>query len=267
MKNLFTITTTLLLVMLLTSCEKEEIFNGATKSFSLQSDENGATYNMKVALPANYNPSTQKYATIYVLDGDENFDLVSNKCDEISTNNAVSNVLVVSIGYGNDRSVDYTPATDGTNTGAHQFLDFIEMQLIPKMEQDYSAANYREGRVILGHSYGGLFGAYAFSARNELFGNYILLSPSLWYDNLAVLKLEKNNRETNKINPQLVFMGIGETENYGTMQAPFESFYQSLINNYPDIKIGKNRESDLDHMGSKNANIKKGLSFYFKNRD
>lgn len=266
MKKLVTITTTLLLVMLLTSCEKEEIFSGSTERFNLQSNENGATYNIKVALPANYNPSNQKYATIYVLDGDENFDLVSNKCDEISTNYAVSNVLVVSIGYGNDRSIDYTPATDGTNTGAHQFLDFIEMQLIPKMEQDYSAATFRESRVILGHSYGGLLGAYAFSTRNELFGNYILLSPSLWYDDLAVLKLENDNREINKLNQQLVFIGIGETENYGNMQAPFESFYQSLYYNYPNIKISKNREDDLDHMGSKNANIKKGLLFYFNNR-
>jgi uncharacterized protein len=266
MKKRYTITIALLLLMLLNSCEKEEIFGGTTESFSLQSNSNGATYNIKVALPANYNPANQKYPTIYVLDGDENFDLVANKCDELANKYATSNVLVVSIGYGNDRSIDYTPAIDGTDSGAHQFLNFIETQLIPKMEQDFSAATNRESRVILGHSYGGLLGAYAFCVRNELFGNYILLSPSLWHDKLTVLKLEKANRDSNKLNQQLVFMGIGETENSGRMQAPFEAFYKNLYEDYPNIKIEKNREYNLDHMGSKNINIRKGLDYYFLNR-
>ena len=266
MRKLKKIITTLLLVMLLTSCEKEENFSGTTESFNLQSNDNGANYTIKVALPVNYNPTNQKYATIYVLDGDENFDLVATKCNDLAMKYATANVLVVSIGYGNDRSIDYTPSTNETDLGANQFLNFIETQLIPKIEQDFSAAAFRESRVILGHSYGGLFGAYAFSTRNNVFGNYILLSPSLWYNNLDVLKLEKGNRENNKMQNQLVFMGIGQMENSGRMQAPFEAFYQSLHDNYTQIKIEKNREANLDHVGSKNPNITKGLDFYFLNR-
>ncbi len=255
------------LIFTLGSCTKEVFDSGITKEFTLTSNVNGASYDIRVGLPANYNPAAEKYATIYVLDGKEIFEFVANKCKEISDQQAVQNSLVVSIGYGKDRSIDYTPTKVSDVTGgAPDFMQFIETQLIPRIEQDYSADTSRTGRVILGHSYGGLFGGCAFAANNTVFGNYILLSPSFWFDNLFALQLEKDTRPLNASRKQLVFMGIGELENSGRMQAPFEAFYQALENNYPDIKLSKNSEKNLDHMGSRSQNIIKGLRFYFQNR-
>ena len=266
-QRIWTIASATMLVFLFDSCQKEVFDPVLTKEFSIQSATNGATYNIKVGLPANYDPAVEKYASVYVLDGEENFDFVSNKCKEISDQNDVANVVVVSIGYGKDRSIDYTPTKVGSETGGGaQFLNFIETQLIPEMEQHYGADTARSSRVILGHSYGGLFGAYAFSTNNKLFGNYLLLSPSLWYDNLISLQLEKDNRDNNKNSAQLVFMGIGEAENSGRMQAPFEAFYQMLRDNYAHIKLAKNSEKNLNHMGSKNPNIALGLNYFFQNR-
>ncbi len=259
--------TALMLTFLLGSCEKEVINRGSTKEFTIQSTANGASYDIKVGLPENYHPSAEKYATIYVLDGKEIFGFVANKSQEISDNCGVKNVLVVSIGYGQDRSIDYTPTkVSGVTGGASAFLHFIETQLIPKIERDYGADTTRAGRVILGHSYGGLFGGYAFATKNNVFGNYIMLSPSFWFDNLVALQMEKDNRANSKDKKQLVFMGIGEAENSGRMQAPFEAFYQALKNNYSYIKLKKHLEPNLDHMGSRNPNIIKGLMYYFQNR-
>jgi hypothetical protein len=61
-------------------------------------------------------------------------------------------------------------------------------------------------------------------------------------------------------------MGIGEAENAGRMQAPFEAFYQTLLGNYATIKLAKNMEKNLDHLGSRNPNIIRGLNYYFQNR-
>jgi predicted alpha/beta superfamily hydrolase len=266
-KSFLAVTVSFMLFFSLSSCKKEVFNSGETKVFTLQSEENGATYEIKVGLPANYIPGNEKYATLYVLDGKDNFEFVANKCKEISDRYAVKNVLVVSIGYGRDRNLDYTPAKVSSETGgAPQFLNFIQTQLIPKMEQEYHADTSRASRVILGHSYGGLFCGYAFCVKNEVFGNYLLLSPSFWFDNLLTLNLEKDNRTANSARSQLVFMGIGEEENLGRMQAPFEAFYQSLRENYPGIKLEKNREKNLDHLGSRNPNIEKGLNYYFQNR-
>jgi uncharacterized protein len=266
-KSLRIIASAVISVFFLSSCNKELYTPGLTKEFALQSTANGATYNIKVGLPVNYNPAIEKYAAIYVLDGKEIFDFVANKCKEISDKHAAKNVIVVSIGYGRNRSIDYTPTKMSSITGGGpQFLSFIETQLIPAIEQNYNADTSRSSRVILGHSYGGLFGTYAFTVNNKLFGNYILLSPSLWFDNMVSLQLEKDNRGNNKERKQLVFMGIGESEEKVRMLAPFEAFYQTLLENYPTIKLEKNLEKNQNHMGSRNPNIVKGLNYYFQNR-
>lgn len=249
------------------SCKKEEFDPLLTHEFAIASNANGATYNIRVGLPVNYNPGVEKYSSIYVLDGEENFAFVSNQCKEISDKLSVPNVVVISIGYGKDRSKDYTPSEVSSVTGGGpQFLNFIETQLIPVIEENVSVDTSRSSRVILGHSYGGLFGAYAFGTDNKLFGNYILLSPSLWFDDLISLQFEKHHRAENKDRSQLVFLGIGEAENFGRMQAPFEAFYQVLQGQYSNIKLEKNKEKNLGHLGSKNPNIVKGLNFYFQNR-
>lgn len=257
----------LVLGVLLSSCNEEKFDPVLTRKFSIESSSIGATYSIHVALPENYNSSGEKFSTIYVLDADQDFDLVANTCKTLSACYSVPNVIVVSIGHGRDRSLDYTPTKTSTSTGgAPEFLKFIENELIPKIEQDFNAETTRESRVILGHSYGGLFGAYAFAVNNKLFGNYIMLSPSLWFDNETTLRMEKQSRVDNKDISQLVFLGIGEAENSGRMQAPFEAFYLALIDNYSAISLSKNREVNLDHMGSKNPNIVKGLCYYFQNR-
>jgi predicted alpha/beta superfamily hydrolase len=256
----------ILIVLLLVSCKKE-VFNPAiTKEFSILSASNGANYHIKVALPQNYSPETQKYAAIYVLDGEEIFDFVSEKCNRISSDLATSNVLVVSIGYGNDRSIDYTPSKANEGGGGEEkFMLFIKNELVTKIENEYGADSIRKSRTILGHSFGGLLGAYAFTNYNIVFANYIILSPSLWYDNEIVLKLEQANRNLNKNNYQLVFLGLGELEP-GRIHAPFQAFYQILQNNYHDIKIKSHFEPQLNHRGSEKPNIIEGLNFYFKNR-
>lgn len=263
MKNILLI----LVILFLASCKKEEFNPNLTKEFSIHASSNGANYDIKVALPENYNPEATQYSTIYLLDGEEIFSFVAEKSKKISSDLSVLNALVISISYGNDRVNDYTPskASEGDG-GAEKFALFIKNDLIPRIESDFAADTSRRSRVILGHSFGGLFAAYAFTNHNSDFGNYIMLSPSIWYDNEIMLRLEQENRNTNKYNDQLVFMGIGEMENNGRMLAPYQAFYNRLKDNYSSIKITSHIEPHLDHMGSEKPNIIEGLNFYFKNR-
>jgi len=266
-KTTSTILASFILLLFAVSCKKEKFTAGTTREFSLQASNYGATYNIKVGLPDNYNTEGAKYATIYVLDGKEIFGTVGNQCKQISESYGTQNVLVVSISYGRDRSIDYTPTKVSSVTGgAPEFLQFMEKQLIPSIQQQFHADTSRSSRTILGHSYGGLFGAYAFTKHNSVFGNYIMLSPSLWFDNMILLQFEKENRAVNKLNKQLVFMGIGENEEKDRMLAPFETFTKALYENYPGIKLIYNVEAKESHMGSRSPNITKGLIYYFKNR-
>jgi uncharacterized protein len=249
------------------SCNTVEFSPNLIKEFSIQSVSNGGNYTIKVGLPENYGSKTQKYAAIYVLDGEENFEFVAEHCKEISSGYSTSNVLVVSIGYGNDRTLDYTPtkASEGGG-GAEKFMLFIKNELVPRIENDFGADTLRKNRTILGHSFGGLLCTYAFTNYNNVFGNYIILSPSIWYDNEIMLKLEQNNRDVNKNNHQVVFMGLGELESDGRMLAPYSAFFQRLQNNYPGIQIKSHIEPELYHRGSEHPNMIEGLNFYFQNR-
>lgn len=251
----------------LASCQEQVAEPDHVMQFSLASAATGARYDIKVALPEGYWSSNGSCDVIYVLDGEENFNLVASECEKLSARYSTENVLVVSIGYGRSRDLDYTPTkTSSSMGGAPQFLQFIREELVPRMQADFRADTSRSSRMILGHSFGGLFGAYAFVTDNDLFGNYLLLSPSLWFDNEVTLRMEAARRNTLKDRDQLVFLGLGKMENMGKMQAPFEAFYQVLNNHYPNVRLAKNLEDDLGHMGSKNPNIRKGLEFYFQNR-
>jgi predicted alpha/beta superfamily hydrolase len=261
------ITTIALILFITVSCKKKIKHPDMVETFNIQSSNASASYEIKVALPVNYDKQNKKYSTIYVLDGEDNFNFVAHHSKELSNKYSKENALIVSIGYGNDRSFDYTPTKSNHNGGgAEQFFKFIEKELIPKMETDFSADTNRTGRAILGHSFGGLFCVYAFAKHNEVFGNYIILSPSIWYDNEIVLEYELENRANIKNEDQVVYLGIGELENSGRMQAPFEAFYQILNNNYSSIRLAKHSVQYMDHVGSRNPNIIKGLDLYFQNK-
>ncbi len=256
-----------LLLVLTLSCKKKISAPASVQQFTIASRSNSASYTIKVALPEQYDPQHKKYQSMYVLDGEDNFNVVAYHCKKLSEKYATENVLVVSIGYGHDRAVDYTPSKgDHKGGGSPLFMEFLEKELIPKIQSDFGADTSRKSRVILGHSFGGLFGAYAFTKHNAVFGNYLLLSPSLWCDNELILRYEAENREDRQTRDQLVFLGIGEQENSGRMQAPFEAFYRRLNTQYPGIKLLKNSVPQLNHNGSKNPNIEKSLDFYFQNK-
>lgn len=260
------ITTIALIFLVAVSCKKNTISPDSVKQFTIQSASNSGSYEIKVALPENYT-TNKRYSTLYLLDGDENFNFVAYQCKKLSSKYAEENVLVISIGYGHNRAFDYTPtiALEGQG-GAPPFMNFIQNELIPRVQSDFAVDTNRNSRTILGHSFGGLFAAYAFTKRNSVFGNYFMLSPSLWYDDEIILQYEQDNRQAINSKNQLVFLGIGELENSGRMQAPFEAFYQRLNIYYPGIRLAKSSVSQMDHVGSKNPNIIKALEFYFQNK-
>jgi predicted alpha/beta superfamily hydrolase len=255
------------IALTLFGCNDESISPERMKEFTLNSVYASATYQVRVGLPVDYDPTAPPYKTVYVLDGEEIFGVVTNRCRELSGQLSVPNVVVVSIGYGNTRELDYTPTLTGSGTGgAANFMRFIAAELIPEVQKRYNVDTTRSGRTILGHSYGGLLGVYAFTKSNEVFGNYIMLSPSIWYDNEVTLQYESEGRTINKTRKQLVFLGQGEMENSGRMQAPCQAFYQILAKNYVDSKVAMHLENGLDHVGSRNPNIVHGLRFYFENQ-
>ena len=256
----------LLAAILLSSCEEEMPLNAELNSqFSIHSIEKGKTYPIWVQLPDDYYLNTEKYSTIYVLDAKDNQEYVAQSCRDISKRLQMRNVIVVGIGYGDERETDYTPTNTSMGNGESlEFLKFIKNELVPRIENDYRAAPDRNSRIILGHSFGGLCGAYAFTNFNDLFGNYLLLSSSLFYDNDIVMQYEQAIRPQIKNEHQSVYIGAGGTE--GPLLVDNDLLYRRLNAHYSHSKATFTLIEGKGHNSSKNPNIEKGINFYFKNR-
>ncbi len=67
-------------------------------------------------------------------------------------------------------------------------------------------------RVYFGHSLGGLFGAYVLLREPSTFTDYILGSPSLWWDRGVVFELERDQATSREDVAAKVFLGIGAHE-------------------------------------------------------
>lgn len=257
----------LFVILSLLSCKKEntELNTNLIKQFTIASVEKGKTYSIWVKLPENYNESTESFPTMYVLDAKENQEFVAKTCKEVSTKSGSKNVIVVGIHYGDDRNIDYTPTISGMGKGGSlEFLNFIKKELIPRIQNDFRADTRRNTRIIIGHSFGGLFGAFALVKHNEVFGNYLLLSSSLFYDQSIILQYEQESRPAIKQNSQLVFIGAGSTEK--ALLPANELLYQRLVEYYPLARSKFQLVPGKGHLASRNMDIENAINFYFNNR-
>lgn len=183
----------------------------------LQSSVLGEERELWVYLPpsAESEDNNQKYPVVYLLDGNGHFHSVSGMIHQLSTvnGNKVSPEMIV-VGIPNtDRMRDLTPThTEGTTGGGTQFLDFIETEVIPHVEANYPASQYR---TFIGHSLGGLMAIEALVERPELFDNYIAIDPSLWWDDRAILRKAEAAVREKSFSGKSLFVTIANTMREG----------------------------------------------------
>ena len=94
------------------------------------------------------------------------------------------NIELIVVGIENvDRSRDMfpkpLPARQNRGGGGKQFLEFITTELIPHIENEYSASDFR---VISGQSNSGFFVLYAMLTTPDSFDAYVAISPMVGWD-------------------------------------------------------------------------------------
>ncbi|MDR7209990.1 alpha/beta hydrolase-fold protein [Flavobacterium piscis] len=151
---------------------------------------------LNIYLPEGYNPNdTTKYPVIYLLDGsaDEDFIHIAGlvQFNSFEWINQVPKSIVVGIATV-DRRRDFTfPTTIEKDqkkfpTAGHsdRFIAFIEKELQPFIEKNYRT---NDSKTIIGQSLGGLLEAEILLKKPTLFNKYIIVSPSLWWNNGSLL--------------------------------------------------------------------------------
>jgi len=154
---------------------------------------------LNVYLPQDYSAdSIEKYHVIYLLDGsmDEDFIHIAGLVQFANfpwINLAPKSIVV---GISNiDRQHDYTYPSENeldkeelpTHGGSEKFIEFIASELQPFIESRYKTDGTK---TIIGQSLGGLLATEILLKQSDLFDNYVIVSPSLWWDDESLLKDE-----------------------------------------------------------------------------
>jgi hypothetical protein len=170
---------------------------------------------LNIFLPNGYSKGSLKsYPVIYLLDGsiDEDFIHIAGivQFGSFSWINMIPETIVVGISNV-DRKRDFTfPTTvkkdkeDFPTTGkSENFINFIEKELQPFIDSNYKT---NATKTIIGQSLGGLLATEILFKKPQLFDNYIIVSPSLWWNNESLLAIEPKEYQTKKS----IYIAVGK---------------------------------------------------------
>lgn len=166
------------------------------------------------------------------------------------------------------RARDYTPtdprrrAQRGTDTYAGQaygeaarYRDYLATVALPLLQGLYRVDMARS--TYIGHSYGGLFGAYVMLTAPALFSRYALGSPSLWFDRRVMFEIEAAYAASHADLPTQLMMYCGAYETLrpgpryfktGDMVRDIRDFERVLRSrHYKSLKLGSQVIADEDH--------------------
>lgn len=197
----------------------------------IQSKELAEKRTLNIYLPEGYNPDDSvRYPVIYLLDGSANEDFIHVAGLVQFANFEWVDQLPKSIlvGIANvDRQRDFTFPSDyktkiqlPTAGQSARFISFIEKELQPYMESKYRGT---KERTIVGQSLGGLLATEILLKKPSLFNKYIIISPSLWWGNGALLDLDAAVLSESYKQPTDIYIAVGKegltpTENPRVME-------------------------------------------------
>jgi len=177
------------------------------KSIEIESTILNETRELNIYLPLSYSvDSTKNYPVIYLLDGskDEDFIHISGivQFGSFSWINMIPESIVVGIGNV-DRKRDFTyPSANEldqkefpTSGQSEKFIRFLENELKLFIDSNYRTTS---SKTIIGQSLGGLLATQILFEKPELFDNYIIVSPSLWWDDEKLLDERPVSYDSNK---------------------------------------------------------------------
>jgi uncharacterized protein len=109
---------------------------------------------------------------------------------------------------------------------ADAFLRFLLEEARPYVAARFETAS--DQATLFGSSMGGLFAAWVALSEPDAFRHVIAVSPSLWWDDATVLKLEEKLARQRDDLPGKLFLGVGGLEE--PEHLPFVARYKLISN-------------------------------------
>jgi len=147
---------------------------------------------INIYLPLNYIPENE-YPVLYLLDGSmhEDFMHIVGLVQFYNLQFAMPDCIVVGI-VNVDRKRDFTFHTDLKDLQAEYpsaghsgaFIEFIETELQPFVKRNFRTNGQN---MLIGQSLGGLLACEILLKKPQLFTDYLIVSPSLWWGDESLL--------------------------------------------------------------------------------
>ena len=159
------------------------------QSFTLESTALKETRRINVYTPPGYDAEgSTRYPVLYMPDGglEEDFPHIATTVDTAIRVGELRPLIVVGI-ENTERRRDMTGPTEVAEDrkiavrvgGSAAFRGFIRDELMPQVRRRYRVT---DETAIIGESLAGLFIVETFFLQPKLFGTYIALDPSLWWN-------------------------------------------------------------------------------------
>lgn len=165
------------------------------QSYKLDSATMGAPRTINVWLPPGYAEGAQRYPVIYLLDGgvDQDFHHISGLAQLGTIVGTTRDVILVGIETADRRNELAFPVVSDAKLKAdyptagqsERFRRFIANEVKPWVEKSYRTSGEN---ALIGESLAGLFVVETMLRAPGLFDTHIAISPSLWWDNEALVK-------------------------------------------------------------------------------
>lgn len=229
--------------------QKNEFSIGETLTISSNILSESRTIN--IYLPDSYKTNSENtYPVIYLLDGsrDEDFIHIAGlvQFGSFSWINLLPESIVVGIANV-DRQRDFTFPTQNqqdmkdipTSGQSEKFMRFLEQELQP-----FISSNYRTSEVqtLIGQSLGGLLATEILFKNPDMFDNYIIVSPSLWWNDESLLNLKPKEDTSEKS----IYIAVGKEGE--VMERTARELYELLkAQNKDDSRLYFDFLEDKDH--------------------
>ena len=207
---------TLLFLTLLCTCVRAQNPVTFGQQYKLPSSTLAEDRLLNVLLPREYADSTiKKYPVIYLLDGavSEDFFHVAGLVRYYEDHGMMPPVILVGIA-NTDRKRDMTyPSSDPrdradfpTTGGSANFIRFLQKELPQWTETTFRTTNYS---TLIGQSLAGLLATEVLLKYPGHYDDYIIISPSLWWDREGLCQQMDSLTAALTDLPQRVFLSAG----------------------------------------------------------
>lgn len=140
------------------------------KSYTFESKKVTGSWQVQVSLPARYEQTIDVYPVVYALHGDFYFKYAVGGLQRLMEFGNIPEVIIV--GISNESNGYFAFGSEG----ADRFLDFMESDIFPFIEQNFRT---HADRTVMGWHYTSGFIFHTLAKRPHLFKNYIPASPYL----------------------------------------------------------------------------------------